>query len=663
MTFQTSPEARKKLRAVVRHAFKTHFRPPPKLTLSEWADSYRKLSSEASAEPGQWYTERVPYLREPLDAVTDDSVETAVFMFAAQSAKTEILLNAIGYTVHLDPGPILIVEPRVEDCKALSKDRIAPMLRDTPALRGLVQDARTRDSGNTVLHKQFPGGHMTLAGGNSAAGLSMRPIRKVLLDEVSRYPASAGTEGDPVSLAIKRTTTFWNRKIIMASSPAIEGACRISAAYEETDQRKFWVPCPHCEEEQILDWSRVEWEKGEGTSRARHRPHTARYHCEHCGAGWTDAERWGALHKGRWVADFPERSTQGRVGFWVSQLYSPWKKLGELAQEYLDARGNAEREKAFQNTVLGLPYRQRGEAPEWQRLYDRREDWPANKLPKGVIFLTGFCDVQKDRLEVRVWGFGRDKQSWHIETRILMGDTSRPEVWAELDKLVGETWQHESGAYLKLARFGIDSGYATQEVYAWARRHPGGLVMVTKGDVRSTAVLGVARQETVTAMGRRAKIGVKVWPFNPDPLKRQFYGWLRLDKPIDGDEYPPGYVHLSRRAGDDEIKQLTAEQEITVTAKGGFAKREWQLLPGRRNEGLDCRVGAHACAIAFGLDRFSDRKWDELQESLDADAPKPEAKQPAPEPPPAPRGPVYRSTRRDDDRSWLAGDRDWLGKR
>lgn len=666
MALTTSPEARKKLRRIIRDAFRNHFRAPPKLILSEWADRYRKLSPEASAEPGQWYTARVPYLPEPLDAAADPACETAVYMFSSQSAKTEIILNALGYFCHQDPAPILAVEPRVEDCKALSKDRISPMLRDSPVLRGLVRDARTRDSGNTVLHKQFPGGHMTLAGANSAAGLSMRPIRVVLLDEVSRYPASAGTEGDPVSLAIKRTTTFWNRKVIMASSPAIEGSCRITAAYEETDQRKFHVPCPHCDEPQVLDWSRVEWEKDETATPRRHRPHTARYHCEHCGAGWTDADRWGALPKGKWIADYPERTAEGRWGFWISQLYSPWKKLGELAVEYLDSRGNAEREKAFQNTVLGLPYRQKGEAPEWQRLYDRREDWPASRLPDGVLFLTAFCDVQKDRLEVRVWGWGRGQRSWLIETRIIVGDTSRPECWKQLDELVGETWQHESGAYLKLARFGIDSGYATQEVYAWARRHSSSLVMVTKGDARGSAVVGVARNEQVTIQGRRSKAGVKVWPFNPDPLKRQFYGWLRLEKPVDGQEYPPGYVYLSKRVGDDEIKQMTAEQEVTVRAKGGFPKREWQLIPGRRNEALDCRVGAQAVAIAFGLDRFTEAKWMELEASLDR---KPAAKPDAPAQSPdraAQPGPRYRSSTRDPasgDRNWLAGDRNWLRDR
>jgi phage terminase large subunit GpA-like protein len=228
-------------------AFRAAWHSPPRLELDEWADKHRVLSSEASAEPGRWRTDRVPYLREPMRCVSDPAVEQVVIVAASQSGKTEAVLNTLGYYMHQDPAPILCVEPRVEDCKALSKDRIAPMLRDSPALRGRVKDARSRDSGNTVQHKQFPGGHLTLAGANSAAGLSMRPIRVVLLDEVSRYPASAGTEGDPVTLAVKRTTTFWNRKIVMVSSPALEGSCRITAAYEETDQREYHLACPHCD--------------------------------------------------------------------------------------------------------------------------------------------------------------------------------------------------------------------------------------------------------------------------------------------------------------------------------------------------------------------------------------------------------------------------------
>jgi phage terminase large subunit GpA-like protein len=670
MTLKASPEATAKLKRVIRDAFRRHFRAPPKLTLSEWADTYRKLSPEASAEPGQWYTDRVPYLRKPLDAAADPACEQAVFMFSSQSAKTEIILNALGYFCHQDPAPILAVEPRVEDCKALSKDRISPMLRDSPVLRGLVRDARTRDSGNTVLHKQFPGGHMTLAGANSAAGLSMRPIRVVLLDEVSRYPASAGTEGDPVSLAIKRTTTFWNRKVIMASSPAIEGACRITAAYEETDQQKFHIPCPACGEFQVLDWSRVQWVKDETDGRRRHRTSTARYHCLHCPAQWTDADRWGALTKGKWVADYPERTAEGRWGFWISQLYSPWKKLGELSVEFIDSRGNAEREKAFQNTVLGLPYRQKGEAPEWQRLYDRREEWPADRLPQGVVFLTAFTDVQKDRLETRVWGWGRGKCSWHIETRIMMGDTSRPDVWKELDELVGHSWRHESGGYLYLARHGIDSGYATNEVHAWAKGHTYNRAIVTKGDSRQSGAIGVVRVEQLTSMGKRAKAGRKVLPFNPNEFKEQFYRWLKLDAPVDGDAYPPGYVHLSKRVGDDEIKQLTAEQRVTVRSKGGFPKQEWQLVSGRRNEALDCRVGAHVMAVLHGIDSLTEAGWAKLEQSLD---PKPVAK--ADDPPvspaqsrgqPATSGPRYRSSTRDPasgDRNWLANDRNWMRDR
>lgn len=557
-----------------------------------------------------------------MDAAGDPACETAVYMFASQSSKTEIILNAIGYTVHLDPGPMLIVEPRVEDCKALSKDRIAPMLRDTPALRGLVQDARTRDSGNTVLHKTFPGGHMTLAGGNSAAGLSMRPIRKVFLDEVSRYPASAGTEGDPVTLAIKRTTAFFNRKIIMASSPALEGACRITAAYEETDQRRFWVPCPHCDEKQVLDWSRVEWDKDETVSPRRHRPSTALYHCAHCGVGWTDGERWGALHAGEWVATYPERTAQGRWGFWISQLYSPWKKLGELAQEYLDSRGNVEREKAFQNTVLGLPFRIKGESADAERLWERREGYRRGEVPDGALVLVAGADVHPDRLECEIVGYGRGLESWSIDYLVLPGDPTKPEVWDEFDEHVRTaTWERSDGTLARLGRLAVDSGDSTAAVYAWWRRVNDSRVMLVKGDGRKDAPLSPPRWVEFTRNGKKVKRGVQVWSLGVDWFKDELVsGFLRLPKPEDGQSMP-GYCHFPAY-GRDYFDQLTAEEKILESSKAGYGVYRWHKVR-PRNEALDCRVYARAAAMALRLDAHKSRQWDDLEDRLRPDPPMP----------------------------------------
>lgn len=550
-----------------------------------------------------------------MDAVSDPANETIVAVLASQTGKTDaLILNTLGYYIDQEPAPILIVEPRVDDAKSLSKDRIAPMLRDTPVLRGRVADARSRDSGNTTLLKEFPGGRLTLGGANSPAGLAMRPIRVLLFDEVDRYPASAGSEGDPVSIATKRTSTFWNRKIVMVSSPTNEGASRIWDAYLETDQRRYFVPCPACGHHQALRWEQVRWDKSPD---GRALPDTACYCCEDldCNARWGDGQRWDAVSRGKWLPTRPD-APPGKVGFHLNALASPWKRLSELVAEWLEVQGKPERLQTFINTVLAECWKVPGEAPEWQCLYDRRENWPANVVPAEALFLTAGVDVQKDRLEARVWGWGRGSQSWLIETRIMPGDTSRDEVWLELDKLLHDTWEHAGGALMKLARLGVDSGYATREVAAWARKHASDArVMITKGDNRGSAIVRAPSLDT-TSHGKRLKGGVRPWMIPVDTLKATFYGWLRLDAPLDGQPYPPGYVHLSRSCTDDEIKQLTAEQRVRVTKKSGFTALEWQLIPGRRNEALDTRVIAHAAAITFGLERFGRKQWDRLAEML-----------------------------------------------
>src|SRR5262245_47717827 len=312
-------------------------RPPPRLTVSEWADTERRLSPEASAEPGAWRTDRAAYQRAIMDSVTDPRVHTVVAMLASQVGKTELLLNVIGYFMQHDPSPLLVLQPTLEIAEAFSKDRLAPMVRDTPALRELVKDVRSRDAGNTLLHKQFPGGHITLAGANSPASLASRPIRIVLCDEVDRFPASAGTEGDPVTLAKQRSATFWRRKLVLVSTPTLKNLSRIAAAYEQSDRRRYLVPCPSCGARQVLDWAHVRWPKG--------RPEAAVYVCD-CGAEWGDGLRLAAMTRGAWEAQAP---ANGTAGFWLSALYSPWTRLGELAREFVEATPHATRLQAFTN--------------------------------------------------------------------------------------------------------------------------------------------------------------------------------------------------------------------------------------------------------------------------------------------------------------------------
>ncbi|MGO4917347.1 phage terminase large subunit family protein [Pseudogemmobacter sp. W21_MBD1_M6] len=267
-------------------------RPPPDLTISDWADQNRRLSSEASAEPGQWRTSRAEYQRGIMDAISDPSVETVVVMSSAQTGKTETQLCCVGYHIDQDPAPIMVVMPTERDAETWSKDRFSPMARDTPCLQDKIANPKSRDGNNKILHKRFPGGHLTIVGANAPSGLASRPIRLLLCDEVDRYPFSAGAEGDPVNLARKRTVTFWNRKIVLVSTPTNKGASRIETAYQESDQRRFWVPCPECGTEQILTWPQVRWDKGEDGS---HKPDTARYHCVECDAVWRDEARWAAV--------------------------------------------------------------------------------------------------------------------------------------------------------------------------------------------------------------------------------------------------------------------------------------------------------------------------------------------------------------------------------
>lgn len=327
--------------------------PPPRLTVSQWADAYRYLSPEASAEPGRWDTNRAAYQRGIMDAISDPRAETVVIMSSAQVGKTEIVNNLVGYHIHRDPAPILVIQPTTEMCEAWSKDRLAPMLRDSPELRGRVSEAKAKTSGNTLRQKKFPGGHLAIVGANSAAGLASRPIRILCCDEVDRYPASAGSEGDPVKLGTKRTATFWNRKVILVSTPTTAGVSRIEKAFLESDQRHFFVPCPHCGDAQRLRWPQVKWTDGD--------PLSARYHCIACGAGWTDAERWAAVRKGEWVAEAP---FTGTAGFHLNELYSPWRCMAETVRDFLDAKSRPDMLKTWVNTALGETWQEQGDAPD-----------------------------------------------------------------------------------------------------------------------------------------------------------------------------------------------------------------------------------------------------------------------------------------------------------
>jgi phage terminase large subunit GpA-like protein len=613
--------------AEVERAWREGLTPDPLLTVSEWADQHRMLSSKSSAEPGRWRTSRTPYLKDIMNCLSPASpVERVVFMKGAQVGATEGGSCWIGYVIHHAPGPMMAVWPTVEMARRNSKQRIDPLIEESPALLALIAPARSRDSGNTILAKEFRGGVLVMTGANSAVGLRSMPVRYLFLDEVDGYPVDVEGEGSAIALAEARTRTFARRKIFIVSTPTIAGASAIEREYEASDQRRYFVPCPHCDHRQWLRFEQLRWEKGS--------PATAAYVCEACEAPIAEHHKTGMLEHGEWRALAPENGSR-TAGFHLSSLYSPvgWRSWRDIAAAWESAvsqqSGSSAAIKTFKNTELGETWVEEGEAPDWQRLLERREDYPIGSVPQGGLLLVGGADVQKDRIEASVWAFGRGKESWLIEHRVLLGDTARDAVWKRLGEMVAETWTHASGAQLPLARFALDTGFATQEAYAFVRASRDPRVMAVKGVARGAALIGTPTAVDVSAGGKRLRRGIKVFAVAVGIAKLEFYNNLRKAAEVAADGmtaiYPAGYVHLPQIDG-EFIQQLCAEQLVTRRDRNGFAQREWQKTR-ERNEGLDCRNYARAAAAAAGLDRFEERHWRELERQLGLERP-PDAQPP-----------------------------------
>lgn len=544
--------------------------PPPDLTVSQWADLYRRLSSESSAEPGQWRTDRAPYQREIMDAINDPDVETVVMMTSAQVGKTELLLNVIGYHIDYDPAPILLVMPTEELAEAFSKDRLAPMLRDSPTLRGKVKDVRSRDSNNTLTHKKFPGGHITLVGANSPSSLASRPIRILLADEVDRFPVSAGTEGDPLTLAEKRTTTFWNRKKMFVSTPTIKGVSRIEKAYENSTKEQWCLPCPNCDEYQPLEWGRIHFED-------------ATMECEYCGFRFDEFAWKARMNEGKWIA----RSENKKVrGFHLNELASPWKRWTTIIEEFLEAKkGGPETLKAWVNTTLGETWEETGEGLDPEGLMSRRETYGC-EVPEEVLVLTCGVDVQDNRLEYEVVGWGLGKESWGIKYGVIMGDPGQEHVWEMLDLVLNKTYKRKDGQDLKIMTTCIDSGgHHTKKVYEYCKAREFQRIWAIKGKGGS-GIPFIVRP--------KRKNDDKVWLFHigVDVGKDTVSSNLKIT------EIGAGYCHfpLEAEKGYDRtyFVGLTAEHRVTRYKKGKPAIYWEKRTAGARNEPFDLRVYATA---------------------------------------------------------------------
>ena len=554
------------------------FNIPDPLTASQWADDYRYLSPEAAAEPGKWYTIRAEYQRGIMDAATDPEIETVVVMSSSQVGKTEIINNIVGYFVQHEPAPILVVQPTDGMAQTWSKDRFSPMIRDTEVLKNLISSPKARDSGNTILHKLFPGGHITVTGAQSPAGLSSRPIRIVLCDEIDRYPPSAGTEGDPVGLAKKRAATFWNKLFILVSTPNIKGLSRIEASFNQSDQRRFFVPCPKCKQEQYLKWGQVKWENRD--------PKTAFYECEFCQIKWTDPHRWAAVRRGKWRATV-ENKIRNIAGFHLNEIYSPWIKLEGMVTNFLERKDNPGRLKVFINTSLGETWEEKGDQPDPTNLYSRREKYPA-AVPEGGLVLTAGVDTQDDRLECEVIAWGEGFESWGIDFFTIYGDLSADLIWNDLSNKLDRTYRHESGLVLRIVASCIDTGgHYTDQVYNFCRGKDIRRIFAIKGAPAIGRPL-VSRPNT----SNRGKI--KLFTIGTDTAKQVLYSRMKIEDP------GPGYMHFPIKYDLEYFNQLTAEK-VSIKYSRGYPHRVWTKMRAR-NEALDIRVYSMAALAILDPD-------------------------------------------------------------
>ena len=628
----------KRLNAVIGKVL-AGMKPPDDLTVTEWAEKNRRLSAESSAEPGPWRTERTPYLREPMNAWTDPKIRHIVMVAASQVGKSEFLNNCIGYVIDQDPGSILFVHPTTIDAKEYSKLRIAPMIRDCPTLRKKVSDPKSRDSGNTILQKTYPGGILTMCGSTEAHALASKPIRYVLGDERDRWALSAGNEGDPWDLAMARQTTFYNAKSGEVSTPTVKNASAIEAAYATGTMERWKSRCPHCGEYHEIQWADIRFEHDEIiiAGKKTYKVRSVCYACPGCGCISTEAEMKRA--PARWEADNPAAYEQGTRSFWLNAFVSQWASWESIILKYLNAIGSTRKMQVVYNTCFGELWEDRGDLEDEDSLMARREEYPA-ELPEGVLVLTAGVDTQDDRMEYEIVGHGHFGETWGIEKGIVMGRPDDDAVWAQLDELVFDrVLRFENGVGLKMSMSFVDEGgHFTQEVRMQCRARLGKKVFCIKGMPGS--------DKPYTAPPKKQKIIIKqtavgtCWQYQigVDSGKEVIMDNLRVQTP------GAKYCHFPKRDDYSSGYFTGLLSEVKVYDPNKKQPWQWKKIPGHeRNEALDCRNYALAAfkVLPKNLDEIDRR----LKEAGGERAPAPVAT-PVMPPPAAKQRPKRRSRKK-----------------
>jgi phage terminase large subunit GpA-like protein len=556
---------------------------PPRQTVAEWCDAHRMLSRESNASGGPWRTDRAPYQREPLNLVGDLDTPEVVLMWSSQVGKTELLLNGIAYLSACDPCPQLVVQPTIQDAESFSRKRVAPMIRDTPALRAIYADAKSRDGANTLLEKQYASGVLTLRGANAPSGLAGQPIRVVWFDEVDRAPASAGDEGDPISLAARRTETFWNAQRWYVSSPTTKGASRIEDKYAASSQGRYYVPCPDCGHRQTL-----RWRDDDGTYRVVFERDAAGevieasggYTCEACGVIIPEQAKRRMLAEGAWVHAHPTRRAKG---YHLNALYSPWATWAHVCREFLASRHSRETLRQFDNTMLGLPFNDDGERVDPHTLAARAE--PMDPLPLEVAALTAGVDVQANRVEALAVGWGARQTPFILAWLQAWGDPQTYAPWQEIG-----AWLRAGVGGLRVRAVAVDTQFLPEHAWAWCQSADGrslGAIPVKGMSDRGRMILA----RPVAAVGK----GKKRHPWLVGTSTAKDALLARATAPLDA----PGRMRFADTLDPAFYEQLTAEEVVTRYA-AGRPVRVYEVIKGRRNEALDLTVYAYAALHKLG---------------------------------------------------------------
>ena len=582
----------KTARELWQYISKNGLKPLPKTSVSNWADNHRMLSSGISAEPGKWKTSRAPYQKDIMNAFTEPGIHRVVVKSSSQIGKSDMMNNVIGRFAHLDPCAIMMIQPTIDMAQDYSKTRIAPMIRDTKVLTNLFYDVKSRDANNTILSKVFPGGRLIMCGANSPAGLASRPIRILLADEVDRFPDSAGTEGDPVDLAAKRMTTFWNSCMGLFSTPTNEGTSRIDEEYLAGTQEEWQHKCPNCGEYHLLrhidmtvDYKEIKTPSGKKTVIVN----DVKWRCPHCGFSFSEKEMKQTPQK--YISRNADALKNGIRSFFVNGFTSPWMTWTRIMREWLEAKGDPEREKVIMNTVFGESYKQKGAFEDEQIFLRRRESYGA-ELPNGVLLLTAAIDTQDNRLEYEVVGWGKEEECWGIRKGIVLGAPNQDRTWKEIDNILDKTYHFADGKGLKVVRTFIDSGgHYTSDVYNYCQKnfHKQRFAIKGRGGPGIPLIYKIAKANNAKAP--LILLGV-------DDGKQQIMDRLSIDSP--GPLYfhfpqDEGIKELSNRGYDDLYFKGIISEHKKVYKRNGVLREVWETTKNVRNEPLDLRNYNLAC--------------------------------------------------------------------